>query len=631
MMKVMLSKEMFRRFRSASYVLVPLATLLVSPLSVSADSTATISATSIVCNSESDLPNWGDHSGPAITSTTASDYLASHPNCHRATGWNFQYALGDVYNYLTDYPQGNIAVAPSPWVAFGSTDSNGVASVQIPTIPVSGGYVDWLRLMPQAGYVPFSDPSTGGNTNNNYSSEFYCDHDHFFYDNFEAVVPTALLPGNTYYCIAFNSPVSSNNFTVRATGIECDTEAYLPNRAGGAAITSTTATEFMAAGTNSAHCHYQSNLGIEWGDGYNAVMPGGWNTNWHIITGPLGAAYGWYTLGYTDASGVVTNTFPYNPATMASGGVPMREMLPVQDIPFYGETNDSSHPSAEFYCGKDVTAYDNYENGVQNWVPANPTSGSFDCVAWNAPSKHTLTVSISGSGPISSGSGINCPGNCSQSYSNGSTVILIATPSAGYAFSSWSGACAGQGSTCSVVMDADKTAQANFVPSTGSNCTTLSVSSMDINTGSPVTLTWVCDSSCTAISNADGFSTSGNSSGSDVANPSIPSGSVTYGMTCGGATVYFPTVTVHSPNVTLLASPARIQSGGSTTVSWSTNGTTSCVVKKNGGNWKTGTTNSGISETGITTQTVYSITCHTGTTDISATTTVNIGPSYQQF
>jgi hypothetical protein len=209
--------------------------------------------------------------------------------------------------------------------------------------------------------------------------------------------------------------------------------------------------------------------------------------------------------------------------------------------------------------------------------------------------------------------------------------VLIATPSPGYAFSSWSGACAGQGTACSVVMDADKTAQANFVPATGSDCTMLSASKTDVSTGDPVTLSWSCSSSCTAIANADGFATGGNASGSDVANPTSSSGTVTYGMTCGGATVYFPTITVRSPNVTLLASPARIQSGGGTTVSWTTNGATSCIVKKNGANWKTGTSNTGVQETGISAQTIYAITCHTSTTVISATTTVNISPSYQQF
>jgi hypothetical protein len=182
-------------------------------------------------------------------------------------------------------------------------------------------------------------------------------------------------------------------------------------------------------------------------------------------------------------------------------------------------------------------------------------------------------------------------------------------------------------------MDADKSAQVNFVPGSAATCSTLSVSSTDINTGSPVTLTWSCSNapSCTEISNSDGFSTGGGISGSDVANPSISSGTVTYGMTCGGSNFYFPTVSVHSPSVTITASPARVQSGGSSTIAWSSVGATSCSVTKNGSSWKTGTSNTGVVEANITTQTVYAITCHTNGADATGSATVNIGANYQQF
>ncbi|GEM_PF-2822972 len=79
---------------------------------------------------------------------------------------------------------------------------------------------------------------------------------------------------------------------------------------------------------------------------------------------------------------------------------------------------------------------------------------------------YNVTASIdSGSGTIT-GPGISCPGDCNESYSDGTWVTLIATPSAGYFFTSWaSGAgsiCGGQGSTCSALVDGDKTAGVNF-------------------------------------------------------------------------------------------------------------------------------------------------------------------------
>jgi hypothetical protein len=41
--------------------------------------------------------------------------------------------------------------------------------------------------------------------------------------------------------------------------------------------------------------------------------------------------------------------------------------------------------------------------------------------------------------------------------------------------------------------------------------------------------------------------------------------------------------------------------------------------------------NTGVVETNITTQTVYTITCHTNGADATGSATVNIGANYQQF
>ena len=48
-----------------------------------------------------------------------------------------------------------------------------------------------------------------------------------------------------------------------------------------------------------------------------------------------------------------------------------------------------------------------------------------------------------------------------HTYAYGTVLNVTATPAAGYAFTSWSGACSGAGA-CSVTMDADKTVTANF-------------------------------------------------------------------------------------------------------------------------------------------------------------------------
>jgi hypothetical protein len=75
--------------------------------------------------------------------------------------------------------------------------------------------------------------------------------------------------------------------------------------------------------------------------------------------------------------------------------------------------------------------------------------------------QYALTVKTTGSGTLtSSPAGINCSG-CTANYASGTKVTLTPTPSSGFAFSSWSGACSGTGA-CTVTMDAAKTVTGNF-------------------------------------------------------------------------------------------------------------------------------------------------------------------------
>jgi hypothetical protein len=74
----------------------------------------------------------------------------------------------------------------------------------------------------------------------------------------------------------------------------------------------------------------------------------------------------------------------------------------------------------------------------------------------------TLDVTVTGSGTVtSSPAGINCPGDCSETYLAGSEIELTATPDPGYRLTTWSGACAGIG-VCTVTMDQARTAGALF-------------------------------------------------------------------------------------------------------------------------------------------------------------------------
>ena len=73
-----------------------------------------------------------------------------------------------------------------------------------------------------------------------------------------------------------------------------------------------------------------------------------------------------------------------------------------------------------------------------------------------------LTVTIVGSGTVTSTPpGIDCPGDCTESYLNETPVTLVQTPAAGWVFVGWINDCAGTGS-CTVTMNNPRFVTAMF-------------------------------------------------------------------------------------------------------------------------------------------------------------------------
>ena len=74
----------------------------------------------------------------------------------------------------------------------------------------------------------------------------------------------------------------------------------------------------------------------------------------------------------------------------------------------------------------------------------------------------TLTVTTAGQGTGSvTGSGIDCPGDCTQTFISGTSVTLTGTATGGSSFWGWSQDCSGT-STCQVMMSADHAARGTF-------------------------------------------------------------------------------------------------------------------------------------------------------------------------
>lgn len=165
-----------------------------------------------------------------------------------------------------------------------------------------------------------------------------------------------------------------------------------------------------------------------------------------------------------------------------------------------------------------------------------------------------------------------------------------------------------------------------------------------IDSGQSSNLTWT-STGTTRCDSAGGFSTGGATNGGPVSTGPLTS-TQNYQITCigiGGNAQANATVTVRVPNVVIVASPDRVVSGGTATISWNVSNVNSCVIKRNGVDWQNVTTagptrsaNGSAADT-ITGQTTYTISCTNnasgggGAFAASATKIVNIISSFQEF
>lgn len=126
-------------------------------------------------------------------------------------------------------------------------------------------------------------------------------------------------------------------------------------------------------------------------------------------------------------------------------------------------------------------------------VAACKAGGSGDEVT--PPSAYALTVSVTGSGTVSSSpAGISCPGDCSEEFAAGTVVTLVPTPGAADArFEGWGGACTGAGA-CTVTLSAARSVTATF-GTTPTRVLTVGVSGPGTLSSSPAGIS--CPGDCT--------------------------------------------------------------------------------------------------------------------------------------
>ena len=163
---------------------------------------------------------------------------------------------------------------------------------------------------------------------------------------------------------------SPTTATISAQKIVCDSEAKLPNWGnGGADITATTATEFLAADLAAdqvQNCH---------------LAP--WTFEW----APNGTNNPGNNAG---VSGGAWSTFTSTANVPAGALVWVREVMQSGYVPFSGATTNledaESKNSAEVYCSNDVLNYDNYD-----FIDPVVAGQTYHCVGFNALTEATNT------------------------------------------------------------------------------------------------------------------------------------------------------------------------------------------------------------------------------------------------
>ena len=150
-------------------------------------------------------------------------------------------------------------------------------------------------------------------------------------------------------------------------------------------------------------------------------------------------------------------------AAIPLDGIPDNPAIDLWPDFFCREANGSAAPLTTDLLGQ-------RRDPVTGLPPDGDGDGDADCDAGSIEIVPEITfdlnVAIAGSGSgrvFSDLNGIDCPGDCAESFTEGTMVELFASADADNVFSGWSGDCSGT-STCLLTMDSDKDVTATFEP-----------------------------------------------------------------------------------------------------------------------------------------------------------------------
>ncbi len=142
-----------------------------------------------------------------------------------------------------------------------------------------------------------------------------------------------------------------------------------------------------------------------------------------------------------------------DPLTFTTGVAPTKGTLLRTAEGKYTYTMNTPIPTTGFTDGFNYNASDGKLTSVASRVTIIYTI--------TPPATYTMTVSSVGNGTVT-GIGISCGTDCQGDFTRNTNAVLTAAPATGHSFTGWTGACTGTALTCTVPMDAAKTATATF-------------------------------------------------------------------------------------------------------------------------------------------------------------------------
>ena len=189
--------------------------------------TVNIYANKIVCENESDLPNWGAGNGAPsqIDSSTAQAFVNNNDSCEFVENWEFQWGFADKENGIVqgvdklvgdhngqadgtastcDFNCGvNTQTGSSynNWKSFDSATGTGSNPANLTINDVEGADSLWVREILTSDYIPYTYPNKGG-TEDDVTAEMYCHNDIANFDNYDLVY--GIHRGGDFYCVSFN-------------------------------------------------------------------------------------------------------------------------------------------------------------------------------------------------------------------------------------------------------------------------------------------------------------------------------------------------------------------------------------------------------------------------------------------